>query len=283
MPSHFEKFCQTIAHLRGPDGCPWDREQTAKSLIRYLLEETYEVVETINSDDYEKLKGELGDLLLQIVLQAQLAAEEKHFDIDDVVKAINDKMISRHPHVFSENKLQTSQEVLNQWEQLKAAEKMERKDNHKETSALAGVPEALPALLKALKISEKAVNQGFEWEAESDIWAQLDSELEEFRQALVHRNKTQSTAEVSADTKRSVADHELYLEMGDVLFTMVNIARWHKVDPEEALLLAIDKFKKRFRFIERQAKYPLKELSVAQLNELWREAKKQPDDIIKNS
>ncbi len=275
MPSHFEKFCQTIALLRGPEGCPWDREQTAKSLIRYLLEETYEVVEAINGGNYEKLKGELGDLLLQIVLQSQIASEENHFQIDDVVRAINDKMISRHPHVFTDNKLQTSEQVLNQWEQLKAAEKTNTEQNPGKTSALDGVPEEMPALLKALKISEKAVNQGFEWEKEEDIWAQLASELEEFRQALKCRSD-------SPPAKRSVADENLYLEMGDVLFTMVNIARWHKVDPEESLLLAIEKFKRRFQFIERHAKQPLPELSVDQLNELWQEAKKQPEEIIKN-
>jgi len=271
MPSYFEQFCQTIAHLRSPSGCPWDREQTAKSLIRYLLEETYEVIEAINSDDYEKLKGELGDLLLQIVLQAQLASEDKQFIIEDVVKSINDKMIARHPHVFSDQKLHTSKEVLAQWEQLKAAEQANStNDGSDKTSSLAGVPEALPALLKALKISEKAVHQGFEWEKEEDIWAQLDSELEEFRQAVKAKQPSEENS------------NDIYLEMGDILFTMVNIARWHKVDPEEALVLAIDKFKKRFQLMENQSNRPLKELSTIELNELWQQAKTKLQKMIKN-
>ncbi len=268
MPSYFEQFCQTIAHLRGPEGCPWDREQTAKSLIRYLLEETYEVIEAINNDDYAKLKGELGDLLLQIVLQTQLASEDKHFVIEDVVKAINDKMIARHPHVFSQQKLHTSKEVLVQWEQLKEAEQLDKSDaDDGKVSALAGVPEAMPALLKALKISEKAVHQGFEWEKEEDIWAQLDSELEEFRQAVKEKN---------------IDNENIYLEMGDVLFTMVNIARWHKVDPEEALLLAVDKFRKRFQLMENNSNRPLKELSAEAFTKLWQQAKTQLQAIIKN-
>jgi tetrapyrrole methylase family protein/MazG family protein len=283
MPSNFEQFCQTIAHLHGPEGCPWDREQTAKSLIRYLLEETYEVIEAINSNDYEKLKGELGDLLLQIVLQAQLASKDKQFVIDDVVKSINDKMIARHPHVFSQQKLQTSKEVLVQWEQLKEAEQTNSTNaGNGKSSALTGVPEALPALLKSLKISEKAVNQGFEWEKEEDIWAQLDSELEEFRQAILAKKRNKASTEVSAKAGRSVADEDLYLEMGDILFTMVNIARWHKVDPEEALLLAIDKFKRRFQLMENQSNRPLKELSTAELNELWQQAKTKLQGMIKN-
>jgi tetrapyrrole methylase family protein/MazG family protein len=283
MQSNFEQFCQTIAHLRGPEGCPWDREQTAKSLIRYLLEETYEVIEAINSNDADKLKGELGDLLLQIVFQAQLGSEDNEFTIDDVVKSINDKMIARHPHVFSQQKLHTSEEVLLQWEQLKEAEQTKNaKVKNGKSSALSGVPEGMPALLKALKISEKAVHQGFEWEQEQDIWKQLDSELEEFRQALLNRKESETKSKMSSQ-RHSIVEEEVYLEMGDILFTMVNIARWHKVDPEESLLLAIDKFKKRFELMERRSNRPLKELSASELNELWQDAKlelsKSLDDL----
>jgi tetrapyrrole methylase family protein/MazG family protein len=284
MSSHFEQLCQTIATLRGPEGCPWDREQTYKSLTRYLIEEAYEVLDAINTDDFEKLKGELGDLLLQIVLQAQLAQEHGHFDIEEVAKAINEKMIARHPHVFSNTKVQTSEEVLAQWEELKEAERLVKGkthsknsylDNTGKSSALTGVPEGMPALLKALKISEKAVNRGFEWEKEEDIWAQLDSELEEFRQETHKENG--SVRGIDTDQikgrKRSVASDELYLEMGDVLFTMVNLARWHKIDPEEALLLAIEKFKKRFQLMEEKANHALKKMTVSQLEELWRQVK----------
>ena len=248
MLSHFEKFCQTIARLRSPDGCPWDREQTHESLIRYLLEETYEVIEAINKSDYSKLKEELGDLLLQVVLQAQLADEEKHFDINEVAQAINNKMISRHPHVFAGQKLETSGQVLAQWEELKARERSANTNEYghandaqkdKPKSALDGVPEMLPALLKALKISEKAVNQGFEWEKEEDIWSQLDSEIKEFREAVIDRNKAsdidgekaqrsearrQSRAEQSVETRVEPSGararqrlESVYLEMGDIL------------------------------------------------------------------
>ncbi len=272
MSSNFENFCQTIARLRSPDGCPWDLEQTHKSLTRYLLEETHEVLEAINNEDFGSLKEELGDLLLQIVLQSQLARENGHFDINDVINAIDKKMISRHPHVFSDNKLSTSNEVLMQWEQFKDAERPK-------TSALANIPTTLPALLKALKISEKAVNQGFEWEEEEDIWQQLDSEIEEFKQEakkqIASSDEKIETKPESITRKSSVAHEDLYLEMGDILFTMVNIARWYKIDPEEALLMTIEKFKKRFQLMEKQSTTSLKELTAAQLNKLWQQAKQE--------
>jgi tetrapyrrole methylase family protein/MazG family protein len=278
MPTSFEQFCQTIASLRGPQGCPWDREQNHKTLIRYLLEETYEVLEAINADDFDKLKEELGDLLLQIVLQAQLGSEKGNFNIEDIIESINKKMIGRHPHVFSTKEIKTSEEVLNQWEQLKESEKSSAvknsEINKKNGSALANIPSGMPALLKALKISERAVNQGFEWEKENDIWHQLESELEEFKlEAEKQANNCNGVA--SVERKSSVANEDLYLEMGDVLFTMVNIARWHKIDPEEALLMTIEKFKKRFQLMENMSQRPLKELTLLQLDSLWKKAKEE--------
>jgi tetrapyrrole methylase family protein/MazG family protein len=283
MPSQFEQFCKTIATLRGPDGCPWDREQTYKSLTRYLIEETYEVLDAVNSEDFDKLKDELGDLLLQIVLQAQLGSEQGHFNIDDVVQAINTKMINRHPHVFSDKKLETSREVLLEWEKLKEVEKQKAVNGNNTDaildSALANIPNGLPALLKALKISEKAVHQGFEWEKEEDIWKQLLSEIEEFKEET---NKLKDNCDGIANSKQkeerqsSVANEDIYLEMGDILFTMVNIARWYKIDPEEALLLTIEKFKQRFKLMENRAKGSLKELTISQWEELWKQAK---DDL----
>lgn len=280
MSSKFEQFCRTIAHLRGPDGCPWDREQTYKTLTRYLLEETYEVLEAINASDFKKLKEELGDLLLQVVLQAQLGSEEGHFNIEDVVEAINAKMIARHPHVFLDKSVKTSSEVLAQWEQLKEAEKegkgLHDNDTNKKRSTLENIPQGLPALLKALKISEKAVNQGFEWEKENDIWRQLDSEIAEFKDEIEHWEQRKKIGTTEADGHESAEDKEkLYLEMGDILFTMVNIARWHKIDPEEALLLTIEKFKKRFESMERNASANLRDLSIAQWEDLWKQAKKE--------
>ncbi len=282
MPSQFEQFCQTIASLRGPDGCPWDREQTYKSLTRYLLEETYEVLDAINTDDFDKLKDELGDLLLQIVLQAQLGTEQGHFDIEDVIQAINKKMIARHPHVFLDKELKTSAEVLSQWNQIKEAEKAlvltNKSDNNDpvQDSALANIPNAMPALLKALKISERAVNQGFEWEKEDDIWKQLESEIEEFRQEAKkpdHYADERINVNDQSKQESSIAHENLYLEMGDILFTMVNIARWYKIDPEEALLLTIEKFKKRFQLMERKTKCSLRDLTLTQLDDLWKQAK----------
>lgn len=258
MPTPLDEFIQTIARLRGPDGCPWDREQDHNTLARYLLEETYEVLEAMHEGDPKKLREELGDLLLQIVLNAQVAKDNGEFDIQDVAKGINDKMISRHPHVFGDKSLDTSDQVVAQWQELKEREK-EAKDEVPK-SAMDGIPRTLPALLQALKISEKAVAQGFEWEKEEDIWAQLDSELDELKEELKHPD---------AKANRRNTD----LELGDVLFTLVNIARWRDLNPEESLLLAIDKFKQRFRKMEELSDKPLKQLSMADLEALWRRAK----------
>jgi MazG family protein len=221
MPSALDDFIATIARLRAPDGCPWDREQDHDTLARYLLEESYEVLEAIHSGDPQKLKEELGDLLLQIVLNAQIASESGDFDIQDIARGINEKMISRHPHVFGDKSLNTSQEVRMQWEDLKDKEKEDQAEAPK--SAIDGVPRTLPSLLQALKISEKAVNQGFEWETVDDIWDQLHSELQELKEEIA----------LPADkSSRRAID----LELGDVLFTVVNIARWQDLNPEESLL-----------------------------------------------
>ncbi len=261
MTSQFEQFIATIARLRAPDGCPWDREQTHQTLARFLLEEAYEVLEAIHIDDPEKLKEELGDLLLQVVLNAQVAKDENRFDLEDVAAAINEKMIRRHPHVFGDTNASSAQEVLLQWEELKARERKERA-----SSALDGVPNNMPALFQALKISEKAVKQGFEWNEEKDIWKQLDSELAELKEEI---------ALIEAERKRGEKPNltNLNLEMGDVLFTVVNIARWHKLNPEESLLMAIAKFKSRFTAMEKISAKPLKELSFDELEALWVKAK----------
>jgi MazG family protein len=258
MPTALDEFIQTIARLRAPDGCPWDREQDHNTLARYLLEECYEVLEAIHEGDPKKLKEELGDLLLQIVLNAQVAKDAGEFDIQDVARGINDKMISRHPHVFGDKSLETADQVLMQWQELKDQEKAAKDEVPK--SAMDGIPGTLPALMQALKISEKAVAQGFEWETEDQIWAQLHSELDELKAELAHPD---------AKANRRATD----LEMGDVLFTIVNIARWRDLNPEESLLLAIDKFKYRFRKMEEMTDRPLKQLSMAELEELWKKAK----------
>lgn len=268
-PSAIDSFVKTIATLRGPNGCPWDKEQTHTSLARYVLEETYEVVEAIHEGDPKKLREELGDLLLQVVLNAQVAKDNGDFDFNDVANDINEKMISRHPHVFSDAKAENADAVLKQWDDLKEAEKKASgKADSEEKSALAGIQKTLPALLQALKISEKAVSKGFEWNQESEIWEQLDSEIKELKEALAKPNFDKAKRD-----EREFRDVEL--EFGDVFFTVVNLARWHTINPEETLILAIEKFKKRFAAMEKMRTKPLKELSSSEYQALWDEAKKK--------
>lgn len=280
--SHLEQFIATVAKLRSPEGCPWDREQTHKSLARYLLEEAYEVMEAIHEGDPEKIKEELGDLLLQIVLNSQVAKDDGNFTIEDVAASINAKMIRRHPHVFADSKVDTAEGVVTQWQELKAKEKQEKLEQGQEQpeakeSALAGVPKTMPALLQALKISEKAVNQGFEWEKEADVWAKLHSEISELQEAISHPDlvspKNGQAIDPSKKQDSDKAKQEVALEFGDALFCMVNLARWHALDPEECLLMTINKFKNRFEWMERHSERPLKEHSAEQLNDLWEGAK----------
>lgn len=262
--SHLDQFIATVARLRAPDGCPWDREQTHKTLARYLLEEAYEVLEAIHEGDPEKLKEELGDLLLQIVLNAQVATDEGQFTIQDVAEGINAKMIRRHPHVFADAKVEDARGVVNQWQKLKQEEKKSRQEEAK--SALSGVPRTMPALMQALKVSEKAVNQGFEWNNEADVWDKLESEIVELKEAI-------SSPLMTQPEKHSQAKEEVALEFGDMLFCMVNLARWHALDPEECLLMTINKFRERFEWMERNAPGPLKEQNADELNDLWEKAK----------
>lgn len=263
MGTQLDEFIGTIGRLRAPDGCPWDREQTHRTLARYLLEETYEVLEAMHSGDPQKLKEELGDLLLQIVLNAQVAKDSGDFDMEDVARGINEKMVSRHPHVFGDAKLDTANQVLAQWDVLKEKEK-----GKKSGSVLADITTTLPALLQALKISEKAVQYGFEWRNEGEVWQKLDSELAELREAI--SNPDLNHPEKSADARM-----EVHLELGDVMFTLVNVARWHAMNPEESLILAIEKFKERFAKMEELAEKPLKEMTKDEWEVLWSKAKKQ--------
>lgn len=268
MATNLDHFITTIARLRGPDGCPWDQEQTHRTLARYLLEEAYEVLEAIHSDDPVKLQEELGDLLLQIVLNAQVAKDDGHFDIQDVADGINKKMINRHPHVFGDTKVENAKQVLMQWEELKDREREEKHGDSKEPrSAMDNIPRALPALLQALKVSEKAVQQGFEWRNEGEVWEKLESELDELKEAI-------SNPDMDHPEKRHDAREEVELELGDVLFCLVNVARWHALNPEESLIKAIEKFKLRFRTMETISEKELKTLSKEQLYDLWQQSKK---------
>ncbi len=252
----FNELVKTIGQLRGPNGCPWDKEQTHESLKRFLVEEVYEVIEAIRSGDDEKLKEELGDLLLQIVLQAQIATDNGSFNINDVAYGINKKMVERHPHVFKHNNSISVDEVLTQWEDLKP----------KSQNILGDLPKDLPALLKALKISQKAVSYGFEWENIDQIWQQLFSEIDEFKAELAEFKNTKRA-------NNSKAHKKMEMELGDILFTIVNIARYNNIDPEEALHLMCDKFIRRFTAMEKLANINLKDLTIDQWNDLWQKAK----------
>jgi tetrapyrrole methylase family protein/MazG family protein len=227
--SEMVRLRRIMEQLRGPEGCPWDREQTLESLRTYLVEEAHEVIEAIDSGSSEALREELGDLLLQIVFQARVAEEDGAFDIESVMKGIGDKIVSRHPHVFASGRLDNADQVLQQWEQLKADERRGRKD----ASMFAGVPDALPALLKAMRVSSKAARVGFDWSDAAGVWSKIEEEMSELGQA------------VRSGDRDAVAE-----EIGDLLFTIANLARHEEVDPEQALQAANRKFIERFRYVE---------------------------------
>lgn len=267
MASSIDEFIDTIARLRAPDGCPWDRDQDHKSLGRYLLEEAYEVLEAIHKDEPEKLKEELGDLLLQIVLHAQIAKEDGAYDFYQVAEGINAKMLARHPHVFGDSKVDSAAEVVAQWEELKKEEARAKaasgdSPEQQPLSSVDNVPNALPALLKALKVSEKAVSEGFEWRDFNELWTKVESEVAELKEAI---------EAPESDTKLD----EIELEIADVLFCLVNVARWHKLNPEESLLKGIEKFRTRYRMMEALADEPLRSKSKEDLAKLWNQAKQR--------
>jgi tetrapyrrole methylase family protein/MazG family protein len=255
MSEAFDRLVDVMAKLRAPDGCPWDAQQTHESLKPYLLEETYEVLEAIDGGDMPTIKDELGDLMLQIVFHAQLAAERGDFTADDVCHAIADKLIRRHPHVFGSADADTPEKVGAQWEEIKKGEEAHRERR----SALDGVPSAMPSLARALKLSKKASRVGFDWESVDGAFEKVDEEMAEFREAfaLLDRSKMEE-------------------ELGDLLFSLVNVARFLEVNPEEALRKTIDKFIRRFTHVEEgiaaQGKR-LADVSLAEMDALWNEAK----------
>ena len=246
----FYGLVQIVDSLLGPNGCPWDREQTHKSLKKHMVEETYEVLDAIDKNDPDALCEELGDFLLQALMHAQMDAIEGFYDIDDVVQGISEKLVRRHPHVFGDVSVSGSDEVLTNWDAIKKAEKGEA------TSALAGVPRAMPALLRAHEISKRAVRVGFEWQQLEDVFTKLSEEIAELRQAM------------QGDSREQIES-----EIGDVLFTVVNIARWLKVEPEEALRKMVDRFTARFQRMESLAEKPVAQLSFDEWDALWNQAK----------
>jgi tetrapyrrole methylase family protein/MazG family protein len=251
----FESFAEIVAHLRAPNGCPWDREQTHKSLRKHLLEESYEAISAIDSGDFADMREEFGDLLLQVVLQSQIANEEGQFNVNQIIQGIHSKLVRRHPHVFGDLKLEGVQGVLANWEKLKEQERGKKKDGK---GLLDGVPVALSALSQAQEYQDRAARVGFDWPEIEGVLEKIAEEIEE--------------------VKRASDEHELAAELGDLLFALVNLARWKKVDAESALRETNRKFKKRFAYIEQGAKKQgrdLLALSLDEMESLWQEAKAQ--------
>lgn len=251
-----ERLTGLMERLRGPDGCPWDKEQTLESLVPFMIEEAYEVIAAIDSGSPADIKEELGDLLFQIVFIAQICREDGRFDLSGVIDGTLDKMVRRHPHVFGEATAGTPEEVLRNWAEIK---KEEKKDSLKAEGYLSGIPEVFPALLRAHKVSQKAAKAGFDWQDISEVISKLDEETAEFKEAV--------------NAKDAAAIEE---ELGDMLFTMVNVSRFLSVNPEDALRKTIGKFINRFHHIEKRVSELGKDLSAtstAEMEELWQEAK----------
>ena len=249
---NLKDLIDVMATLRSENGCQWDREQTHKTLKPNMLEEAYEAVDAIDSGDMKHLKEELGDVLLQVVLHSQIASESGDFNIEDVALDIKEKLIRRHPHVFGDVEVNSTAEILENWEQIKKQEKTHR------TSVMDGISKSQSALMSAQKISKKAVKVGFEWDCEKTLYDCLYSEIDEFKEAC----------------QGSDADH-IEEEMGDILFSVVNLARWNKLDAEQALLKANKKFIKRFKKMEELAVKPFEQYSFQEFDELWNQAKKE--------
>lgn len=251
----FRRLVEILKALRAPGGCNWDRAQTSESLLPYMIEETYEAVEAAEAGEHHRLKEELGDILLHIIFQAEIAEEKGQFDIDDVIGVVTQKMIDRHPHVFGERKDLTPEQVRQNWETVK----MQKRDAGSEKTVLSGVPKTMPALLKAYRVQEKAAQFGFDWENPEDIFDKIDEELSEFRKALADNDKD------------AIRD-----ELGDLLFSLVNFARHIQAEPEGCLNGTIRKFSNRFNKMEKalQAEgLTLKQATLERMEYHWQQAK----------
>jgi len=248
----FDDLIDIMARLRGIDGCPWDRRQTRETLRPFLVEETYEILEALDRGDDQGLREELGDLLFHIIFMARIAHEEGAFDIDDVISGVAEKMVRRHPHVFGNAEVSGPHEVEANWAKLKAEEKPRG-------SLMEGIPQHLPALMRAYRLTQRASKVGFDWEDKGQVWEKLEEELKEFQEALIEGHK-----------------QELREELGDILFTLVNLARFVDVDPEDALRRVTNKFVERFHYIEKRLHEEGKDPQEATLDEmdvLWEESK----------
>jgi tetrapyrrole methylase family protein/MazG family protein len=253
----FEQLVSIMARLRGPNGCPWDREQSFDSIKPYLLEETYEVMDAIDRRDWGELAEELGDLLLQSVFFAQMASEEGRFRIEDSIDAINQKLIRRHPHIFGDTTANTSEDVKKRWDEIKIEEREEK--GNVEKSILASVPRSLPALVEAQQISSRAARVGFDWENSDQVLEKLNEETREL-----------------AEARETGSQEKIEDELGDILFVIVNLARFLKVDPEQALRKTNAKFRARFGYVEKaladRGKTPA-DSDIAEMESLWQAAK----------
>jgi tetrapyrrole methylase family protein/MazG family protein len=270
MSERFDQVVAIMARLRGEGGCPWDRKQTRESLKPYLIEEAYEVLETIEAQDDPRLKEELGDVLLQILFHAEIGRERRTFTIDDILETLADKLVRRHPHVFGETKVSGAEEVVHRWEDIKRREKADQSGNGDTGSALDGVPKSLPALLRAYQLQVRAARTGFDWPHDEAGYAQVvDKVHEELREV------EEARADV-AHNETEAAQQRLQDEVGDILFALVNLARFVKVNPEEALRGTANRFAARFTHMEQAAKSrgrALSEMTLAEMDRLWDEAK----------
>lgn len=261
MPSSWQEFVEIVRKLRGPNGCPWDREQTVTSLRPFVVEEAYEVVDAIEAAAWDKLEEELGDLLLQVVLHAVIAEEKGRFTPGGVVQKVAEKMVRRHPHVFGNVGVSGSREVLANWEQIKRQERALAYPDEGASSLMSDIPPGLPALMRAMKVQNRAARVGFDWPDVGGPLEKLREEFDELEQAYREKNPDR-----------------LEEEMGDLFFALVNVARFLKVDPEIALNGTVKKFIRRFQYIEGQAAregQDLKDLALEQMDSWWEEAKKR--------
>jgi tetrapyrrole methylase family protein / MazG family protein len=257
----FGRLHEIVRILRSPEGCPWDREQTHLSIRKNLIEETYEVLETLDDDDPDAMCEEMGDLLLQIMLHAQMEEETGSFTVYDIIAGLNEKLIRRHPHVFGTHGAEDSEEALARWDEVKAEEKRKKGMDPEQLSALHGVPRDLPGLMKAYKLQKKAAKVGFDWDKLEDVFAKVEEELQELRE--------ETGPEGTSDRQEA--------ELGDLLFAVVNLSRFVKCDPEEALARTNRKFMQRFSYIEEQVRLrggKLEQTSLLEMENYWQEAKK---------
>ncbi|MEL6816181.1 MAG: nucleoside triphosphate pyrophosphohydrolase [Cyanobacteria bacterium J06598_3] len=262
--AELQQLITVIAQLRNPEGgCPWDLAQTPETLTPYVIEEAYEVVDAIQNGNKKDIAEELGDLLLQVVLQAQVFQEQGDFDLGDIARGITEKMVRRHPHVFPPEGAEvttadTPEAVKVTWEEIKAAEKSDTEDPTKLTPKLKRYARSMPPLSGAMKLSKKAAKAGFEWDTIEEVWEKVDEEMAEFRHALDHESKEAQEG-----------------ELGDVFFSLIQVARWKGLDPAAALQGTSRRFVQRFEKVEAQATKPMANYSAAELNAFWKKAKQQ--------